>query len=113
MEECCKTCGTLRGVDYFYTGGAKAVICAKCGGNEWMTLQEFIQFVMSNLQQFEPNNRTTPSLPVPVPSLKRSCNRHDDCGEADKKWLANHPKELYTPVNFHCHNDECEECFGN
>jgi hypothetical protein len=48
-----------------------------------------------------------------VITAKRSCNRHDDCDQAAKDWLLNHHMEKYVPVNFHCHNDECEECFGN
>jgi hypothetical protein len=43
----------------------------------------------------------------------RECNRHYDCDEAEAKWLAKHPKEKWVPVDFHCHNECCEECFGN
>lgn len=43
---------------------------------------------------------------------KRTCNRHTDCDAAVLKWKAEHPQSPYTPVDFHCHDDECEDCFG-
>ena len=42
-----------------------------------------------------------------------SCNRHSDCDKANTEWLERHPGQIFVPVDFHCHNDECEECFGN
>lgn len=42
---------------------------------------------------------------------RRSCNRHDDCNEADQQYMIVHATP-FTPPNFHCHNDECEDCFG-
>ena len=42
----------------------------------------------------------------------RSCNRHFDCDKADKEWLVRNPKERRVPTNFHCHDDNCEDCFG-
>ena len=44
---------------------------------------------------------------------ENSCNRHSDCAKANEEWLSKHPSEKYIPASFHCHNDECEECFGN
>ena len=44
--------------------------------------------------------------------VKRSCNRHSDCDQANKDWLLNHHMEKYVPIHFHCHDDECEDCFG-
>lgn len=68
----------------------------------------------SPAKAFEDGYARIPDPPAaPVPSAKRSCNRHDDCGEADKTYLSIHTKERFTPANFHCHNDECEDCFGN
>jgi hypothetical protein len=61
--------------------------------------------------------RATSSSPVlgapygAEPSI-RSCNRHSNCEEANKKWLSEHPGESSAPWSFHCHNDECEDCFG-
>lgn len=45
---------------------------------------------------------------------KRSCNRHDDCDKAAQQWLTDHPgtKPWQIPVNFHCYDDDCEDCFG-
>lgn len=50
-----------------------------------------------------------------APPLKRSCNRHFDCDEAEAKVLARNPdmKKHDIGFNFHCHNDECEDCFGS
>lgn len=42
-----------------------------------------------------------------------SCNRHDDCNLAETQWREKHPKEQFVPANFHCHDECCEECFGN
>ena len=38
----------------------------------------------------------------------RSCNRHDDCDAAE---ITAFGKLGYVP-NFHCHDEDCEECFG-
>lgn len=49
----------------------------------------------------------------------KQCNRHFDCDkaeqEAKERWLLQHPNNplRYVGNGFHCHNDECEECFGN
>lgn len=44
-----------------------------------------------------------------VAPLPNSCNRHDDCAKAK----ADAAKRGANPYNICCHNDECEECFGN
>jgi len=41
----------------------------------------------------------------------RGCNRHDNCEVAEKARLEKNPG-TYTPINFHCHDDDCEDCFG-
>jgi hypothetical protein len=51
------------------------------------------------------------------PAIKRSeeerrnaCNRHGDCKAAEAALFA---KEGRHPgVNFHCHTEDCEDCFG-
>jgi hypothetical protein len=50
-----------------------------------------------------------------APPEKRSCNRHFDCDEAEAKALARNPgmKKIDIGFNFHCHDDECEDCFGS
>lgn len=44
-----------------------------------------------------------------------SCNRHVDCDVAIQVWLEKHPGKTRTdiPFSFHCHDDECEDCFGS
>jgi hypothetical protein len=56
--------------------------------------------------------RYKPEL-VPLVSTN-SCNRHVDCEMAVKVWLEKHPGQVSTdiPFSFHCHDDECEDCFG-
>jgi hypothetical protein len=49
----------------------------------------------------------------------KGCNRHDDCDEAEKVWRERweelNPDKLFPglSVTFHCHDECCEECFGN
>ena len=41
----------------------------------------------------------------------RTCNRHTDCDKAEREWIYKNPgKHIW--VNFHCHDDVCEDCFG-
>ena len=46
--------------------------------------------------------------------MKRSCNRHGDCEKANQELLARNPgmNRWDIPPNFHCHDDDCEDCFG-
>lgn len=51
-------------------------------------------------------------LPVaPSDKFKNSCNRHADCNAATENWKLNHNGQL-PGFNFHCHDEECEDCFG-
>jgi hypothetical protein len=43
--------------------------------------------------------------------FRNSCNRHSDCAAATENWKRNHNGQL-PGVNFHCHDEECEDCFG-
>lgn len=43
----------------------------------------------------------------PAVPVQRSCNRHSDCGKADAEAKA---KGAFGAS--HCHDDECEDCFG-
>lgn len=47
-------------------------------------------------------------------SKVRSCNRHSNCGKAEEELLARNPGMKSTEISpsFHCHDDECEDCFG-
>lgn len=50
--------------------------------------------------------------PVPVTSptsLVLSCNRHNDCKKAEE---ASGQRGRTNFINFHCHDDECPDCFG-
>lgn len=50
----------------------------------------------------------------PAPPVKRNnCNRHSDCAEAEAKWKERNPAIPFAPLSFHCHDDECEDCFGS
>jgi hypothetical protein len=53
----------------------------------------------------------TLKVPPPQSKGKRSCNRHSDCDEAEAKVLAANPGNQIS-ASFHCHDDECEDCFG-
>jgi hypothetical protein len=52
-------------------------------------------------------------MPTEESKEVRTCNRHHNCDEAEKIWLAAHPGERWVPASFHCHDECCEECFGN
>ena len=44
----------------------------------------------------------------------RSCNRHDNCDRAEDEVMARRGitrTEIHS--SFHCHDDECEDCFGS
>ncbi len=43
-----------------------------------------------------------------VPPIVPSCNRHKDCNAANAKRPDLAP--YYT--NYHCYDDDCEDCFG-
>lgn len=40
----------------------------------------------------------------------RSCNRHSNCEKAEEEYRQRKGRE--PGFNFHCHDDECEDCFG-
>lgn len=68
------------------------------------------------LDPFDNGPKLSP-MPMPEvvanPDAPNTCNRHFDCDEANRKWLAAHPGEKFVPFNIHCHDDECEDCFGS
>jgi hypothetical protein len=45
------------------------------------------------------------------PAGSNSCNRHVDCAIAVQLWKEKHNGQA-PGVNFHCHDDCCEDCFG-
>jgi hypothetical protein len=46
--------------------------------------------------------------PTEQPSKVRTCNRHDDCDAANAKAMA----AGRSTIGIHCHDDDCEDCFG-
>ncbi len=49
----------------------------------------------------------TESIPIPRAPIDRACNRHDDCDAADAK-----ARKAGRSTPDHCHDENCEECFG-
>ncbi len=49
-------------------------------------------------------------LETRTPKPRRTCNRHDDCEAADK--LAQERTGNRWRGADHCHDDCCEDCFG-
>ena len=50
--------------------------------------------------------------------MRNTCNRHFDCEKAEKEYLDRKKDDpshysQFIPLDFHCYNEECEECFGN
>lgn len=56
------------------------------------------------------NNSWAKTAPVVVPDTlpRNSCNRHNDCKAADEKARAR--GAMFGAS--HCHDEECEDCFG-
>jgi hypothetical protein len=57
---------------------------------------------------------STPASPPAEPAPTNSCNRHNNCEVAIQEWLAKYPNKKRTdiPFSFHCHAEDCEDCFG-
>lgn len=50
-------------------------------------------------------------LPIPPREpVRNSCNRHGDCEKAEAAFKEKNGR--LPNLNFHCHDDECEDCFG-
>lgn len=41
-------------------------------------------------------------------AAKNTCNRHDDCAAADRRARISGVRD----AAYHCHSEDCEECFG-
>ena len=61
------------------------------------------------LVEINPLSKMAPYTP------SRSCNRHDDCAKAEEELLAKYPqmKKVDISFSFHCHDEDCEDCFGS
>jgi hypothetical protein len=46
-----------------------------------------------------------PELVIPT-----GCNRHSNCKDAEAEYAKLHGR--HPGFNFHCHDDTCEDCFG-
>lgn len=56
-----------------------------------------------------PGNVTCPTCRA---EADKGCNRHRDCKAADEAYKTKHGV-AFAPVNFHCRNEDCEDCFGS
>lgn len=45
---------------------------------------------------------------------RKTCNRHSDCRQAELEWAARNPEKVKQGLGygFHCHSEDCEDCFG-
>jgi len=52
---------------------------------------------------------------IETPKRVRSCNRHSDCDAAEAAVLARNPGKTAADISltFHCHDEDCEDCFGS
>lgn len=67
---------------------------------------------MDSWRPFEPSREAVDAARREAEA--NTCNRHNDCEAATKAYIERrklkHAWEM--PVDFHCHNENCEECFG-
>lgn len=63
---------------------------------------------LSEIQHMIADMHPLPVAPVSDTPAIHSCNRHSDCKQADEKARA----KGATFGASHCHDDECEDCFG-
>jgi hypothetical protein len=57
---------------------------------------------------YYPSNVTCPTCKA---EADKGCNRHRDCKAADEAWRAKTGR-TFIPANFHCYDEDCEDCFG-
>ena len=63
---------------------------------------------------FDMEPKMAPVVPPEPPARRRSCNRHSNCDKAEEEVMVRRGitrAEIHT--SFHCHDDECEDCFGS
>lgn len=56
-----------------------------------------------------PGNVTCPTCKA---EANKGCNRHRDCKAAEEAWRVK-TGGTFIPANFHCRNEDCEDCFGS
>lgn len=60
---------------------------------------------------FDPLEPAGPKM-APMPfNESNSCNRHADCARSTEMYKLVNNRD--PGANFHCHDDECEDCFGS
>lgn len=71
-------------------------------------IQDAFKGLAASVRFYVPTLLQTSDITEEVKQTKsRSCNRHDDCEKAD---VAARARGAYGAS--HCHDDECEDCFG-
>lgn len=81
-----------------------------------MELATKIEALVAN--RVEPSRETMiatakAALIASLPPKVRSCNRHSDCDAAEQEVMTRTGKKRHEiSSSFHCHDDECEDCFG-
>ena len=76
------------------------------GKRAWDEVAKLQQVVKSQSSSVPPKVREEA-----LELARKGCNRHEDCAAADEAYQKKH-KTTTVPVNFHCHDEGCEDCFG-
>ena len=56
-------------------------------------------------------DRLPTSKAAAVVTQNKGCNLHDDCAAFNAEYRKAH-NTAFVPYNLHCHDDECEDCYG-
>jgi len=66
----------------------------------------------SNWRPFEPSREAVAE--AQRARDENTCNRHDDCEAATLAYMQRHEikHRWQVPFRLHCHDENCEECFG-
>ena len=65
--------------------------------DEWLKARAFL--ASDTVAQWREREKEVPT--EQKQPTRRSCNRHEDCDEADRQGRS-----------IHCHTEDCEDCFG-
>lgn len=99
--------------------------CQKCGNKDlrWSNSRTIIycyrgevypehSFDVSPIENFAQFFAAPPEAQEAAqPEVKNSCNRHNDCAKANAEYLKR-TGATFVPFSFHCHSEDCEDCFG-
>lgn len=87
---------------------------------EWdKLLMSYARIKWAQMLDIHPDNLypikewSKPTSVIEKTEKARSCNRHNDCEKAEEEVMKrrNITRDKISG-NFHCHDDECEDCFG-